>query len=232
MIEFLSADAFSALLQVDPDRPGPRRRQCHRHRARRGRAAEGAARQGHPGRHRRRHRCSASSSPASRPGCSPSSACSSPAASCSSGSAGRCGASCAARAAEQHAAQRSARRRGHDRTAARAGAPRKTFAQAAWQIVIADVSMSLDNVLAVAGAAREHPIVLIFGLALSIALMGIAASFIARLLQSLSLDRLCRARDHPLCGAADDLGGELSRSTKRWRSSLLPLELDMGGAAA
>jgi YjbE family integral membrane protein len=63
------------------------------------------------------------------------------------------------------------------------GAPRKTFAQAAWQIVIADVSMSLDNVLAVAGAAREHPGVLIFGLILSIALMGIAASFIARLLQ-------------------------------------------------
>jgi YjbE family integral membrane protein len=60
---------------------------------------------------------------------------------------------------------------------------RKTFAQAAWQIVIADVSMSLDNVLAVAGAAREHPMVLIFGLILSIALMGIAASFIARLLQ-------------------------------------------------
>ncbi|ODT06050.1 MAG: hypothetical protein ABS58_13110 [Mesorhizobium sp. SCN 65-20] len=60
--------------------------------------------------------------------------------------------------------------------------PRKTFAQAAWQIVIADVSMSLDNVLAVAGAAMEHPTVLIFGLALSIALMGFAASFIARLL--------------------------------------------------
>jgi YjbE family integral membrane protein len=64
-----------------------------------------------------------------------------------------------------------------------AGSPRKTFAQAAWQIVIADVSMSLDNVLAVAGAAREHPGVLIFGLILSIALMGVAASFIARLLQ-------------------------------------------------
>jgi YjbE family integral membrane protein len=63
-----------------------------------------------------------------------------------------------------------------------AGAPRKTFAQAAWQIVIADVSMSLDNVLAVAGAAREHPGVLVFGLALSVALMGLAASFIARLL--------------------------------------------------
>ncbi|MBY0361437.1 MAG: TerC family protein, partial [Phreatobacter sp.] len=64
-----------------------------------------------------------------------------------------------------------------------ARAPRKTFGQAAWQIVVADVSMSLDNVLAVAGAARDHPYVMIFGLALSIALMGLAASFIARLLQ-------------------------------------------------
>ena len=61
--------------------------------------------------------------------------------------------------------------------------PRKTLGQAVWQITIADISMSLDNVLAVAGAAREHPIILIFGLALSIALMGVAASFIARLLQ-------------------------------------------------
>jgi YjbE family integral membrane protein len=64
------------------------------------------------------------------------------------------------------------------------GAPRKTLAQATWQIIIADVSMSLDNVLAVAGAAREHPTVLIIGLALSIALMGVAASFIARLLHN------------------------------------------------
>jgi YjbE family integral membrane protein len=62
-------------------------------------------------------------------------------------------------------------------------APRKTLAQATWQIIIADVSMSLDNVLAVAGAARDHPYVLVFGLILSIALMGLAASFIARLLQ-------------------------------------------------
>ena len=62
-------------------------------------------------------------------------------------------------------------------------APRKSFKQAAWQIVIADVSMSLDNVLAVAGAARDHPTVLVFGLILSIALMGLAATFIARLLQ-------------------------------------------------
>jgi YjbE family integral membrane protein len=58
----------------------------------------------------------------------------------------------------------------------------KTFRQAAIQIVIADVSMSLDNVLAVAGAAREHPIVLVFGLALSIALMGFAAVMISKLL--------------------------------------------------
>jgi len=64
------------------------------------------------------------------------------------------------------------------------GRPRKTLGQAIWQITIADVSMSLDNVLAVAGAAREHPLILIFGLGLSIALMGLAASFIARLLQT------------------------------------------------
>ncbi len=62
-------------------------------------------------------------------------------------------------------------------------APNKSFAQAAWQIVVADVSMSLDNVLAVAGAARDYPYILIFGLVLSIGLMGLAASFIARLLQ-------------------------------------------------
>ena len=60
--------------------------------------------------------------------------------------------------------------------------PRKTFMQAAGQIIVADVSMSLDNVLAVAGAAREHPGVLVIGLALSVALMGLAASLIARLL--------------------------------------------------
>lgn len=62
------------------------------------------------------------------------------------------------------------------------GAPRKTLRQAAIQIVIADVSMSLDNVLAVAGAARDHLTVLVIGLILSIALMGLAASFIAKLL--------------------------------------------------
>ena len=61
-------------------------------------------------------------------------------------------------------------------------APKKTFAQAATQIVVADVSMSLDNVLAVAGAAKDHPTVLVIGLVLSIAMMGLAASFIANLL--------------------------------------------------
>ena len=65
---------------------------------------------------------------------------------------------------------------------ARGEPPPKSFGAAAWQIVVADVSMSLDNVLAVAGAAREHPRVLIVGLILSVALMGIAANLIARLL--------------------------------------------------
>jgi YjbE family integral membrane protein len=63
------------------------------------------------------------------------------------------------------------------------GVHRKTFGQATLQIVAADLSMSLDNVLAIAGAAREHPFILVFGLLLSIALMGVAADLIARLLQ-------------------------------------------------
>ena len=50
------------------------------------------------------------------------------------------------------------------------------------QILIADATMSLDNVLAVAAVAREHPIVLLIGLALAVAFMGLAASIIARLL--------------------------------------------------
>ncbi|MGE0151659.1 MAG: TerC family protein [Reyranellaceae bacterium] len=58
----------------------------------------------------------------------------------------------------------------------------KKPAEAIKQIVIADLSMSLDNVLAVAGAARDHPEILVFGLVLSIALMAVAASFIARVL--------------------------------------------------
>lgn len=62
-------------------------------------------------------------------------------------------------------------------------APAKSFAAAAWAVAVADVSMSLDNVLAVAGAAREHPGILIVGLILSVALMGIAANFIAKYIE-------------------------------------------------
>jgi YjbE family integral membrane protein len=59
----------------------------------------------------------------------------------------------------------------------------KSFASAAWGVALADVSMSLDNVLAVAGAAREHPWVLVFGLVLSVLLMGVAANIIARYIE-------------------------------------------------
>ena len=58
----------------------------------------------------------------------------------------------------------------------------KTQRQALFQIVVADLSMSLDNVLAVAGIARDHPYVLALGLLLSVALMGVASTYVARLL--------------------------------------------------
>jgi YjbE family integral membrane protein len=63
------------------------------------------------------------------------------------------------------------------------GASRTTLRQAVTQIIVADVSMSLDNVLAVAGAAHQHPTVMVFGLILSVALMGAASAAIASLLQ-------------------------------------------------
>lgn len=59
----------------------------------------------------------------------------------------------------------------------------KSFAAAAWSVAIADVSMSLDNVLAVAGAAREHPGILIVGLIFAVALMGVAANIIAQYIE-------------------------------------------------
>jgi predicted tellurium resistance membrane protein TerC len=59
----------------------------------------------------------------------------------------------------------------------------KTIGRALWQIVIADVSMSLDNVLAVAGAAVDHPAIMAAGLAISVLLMGSAAAVVARLLE-------------------------------------------------
>ncbi len=63
------------------------------------------------------------------------------------------------------------------------GMPRKSIRQAIVQIAIADLSMSLDNVLAVAGAATDHPRAMVFGLVLSVVLMGVGATFIAHLLQ-------------------------------------------------
>ncbi len=61
--------------------------------------------------------------------------------------------------------------------------PARSFAAAAWAVAVADVSMSLDNVLAVAGAAREHPGIMVIGLVLSVALMGIAANIIAKYIE-------------------------------------------------
>lgn len=61
--------------------------------------------------------------------------------------------------------------------------PAKSFIGAAWAVAVADVSMSLDNVLAVAGAAREHPGILIVGLIFAVALMGIAANIIAKYIE-------------------------------------------------
>jgi YjbE family integral membrane protein len=70
---------------------------------------------------------------------------------------------------------------GHGAGRLRAVAPaQKSFGSAVLQVAVADISMSLDNVLAVAGAARDHPYIMIFGLVLSIALMAVAAGFIAR----------------------------------------------------
>jgi YjbE family integral membrane protein len=71
-------------------------------------------------------------------------------------------------------------RRRHPQSAA---TPRKTLLQATVQIVLADLSMSLDNVLAVAGAADGSPWVLATGLVLSVVLMGIAANLLAGVLE-------------------------------------------------
>jgi YjbE family integral membrane protein len=62
-------------------------------------------------------------------------------------------------------------------------APASSFVGAAWSVAVADVSMSLDNVLAVAGAARNHPGILIVGLIFAVALMGVAANIIAHYIE-------------------------------------------------
>lgn len=71
----------------------------------------------------------------------------------------------------------------HDAADELGAQPPASFARAAWAVALADVSMSLDNVLGVVGAAREHPAVLVIGLVMSVALMGIAANAIARLIK-------------------------------------------------
>ncbi len=70
----------------------------------------------------------------------------------------------------------------HREAVERVAAPRKSFAQASLQIAVADLSMSLDNVLAVAGTARDNYLILAAGLVLSVALMGFASNLVARLL--------------------------------------------------
>ncbi len=83
---------------------------------------------------------------------------------------------------EMHPAGAGLHLSGAERAAAMAPVVKKP-STAIWQIAIADISMSLDNVLAVAGAARDHTAMLVFGLILSIALMGVAATVIARFLE-------------------------------------------------
>ena len=63
------------------------------------------------------------------------------------------------------------------------GDQKVSLQRAIFQVAIADLSMSLDNVLAVAGIARDHPLILIFGLALSIALMAVATPIVVRILE-------------------------------------------------
>jgi YjbE family integral membrane protein len=73
-------------------------------------------------------------------------------------------------------------RRGHDAPEGHAGRKPKSFGAAVVQVAVADISMSLDNVLAIAGAAHDHPWIMVFGLVLSIGLMAVAAGVIARMI--------------------------------------------------
>ena len=118
------------------------------------------------------------------------------------------------------------------RLGGRRGRAPKTMRQAVTQIIVADVSMSLDNVLAVAGVAREHAWVLIFGLALSVAFMGLAAAVIARLLGrfhwiayvGLAIILLCRAA-HDLRGRARARRGRGLSYAVRGATTYLPVNV-------
>ncbi len=92
---------------------------------------------------------------------------------------------------------------------------RATFWSALWTIIIADLSMSLDNVLAVAGAAGRSTLVLVIGLAIAIMLMAVASTYIAKLLAQLPVDRLDRPDHHSLCRPRHDLYATSTRLSAR-----------------
>lgn len=114
------------------------------------------------------------------------------------------------------------------------GARPKTFRGALLQILVADVSMSLDNVLAVAGAAREHPTILAAGLLISVALMGVAASWIARLLHRfrwigyLGLAIVLYVALHMMWEGHRDLVRDLGWTQRYNALAPAPLEIDGG----
>ena len=96
-----------------------------------------------------------------------------------------------------------------------------TFWSALWTIILADLSMSLDNVLAVAGAAGESTLVLVIGLALAIVLMAVASTYIAKLLARYPVDRLDRPHHHPLGRPRHDLSRQPQDRLRRLRRRLL-----------
>jgi YjbE family integral membrane protein len=120
------------------------------------------------------------------------------------------------RAGHSHLEDEAQAEAGFDGTAAIK--PAKTFKQAFFTIFIADVSMSLDNVLAVAGAAKDHPTVLIIGLLLSIILMGVAATWIAKLLHRFPIIGYIGLIIVLLRGRAHDLGRHRSGRRPERRS--------------
>ena len=101
--------------------------------------------------------------------------------------------------------------------------PRKTLGEAIWQITIADVSMSLDNVLAVAGAARETPAYPDIRFGTIDRLDGVRRQLHRKLAAEASLDRLCRPGDHPLCSIRHVLPRAQRRSggTATFKSALI-----------
>ena len=107
--------------------------------------------------------------------------------------------------------------------------PGKTVRQAMLQILVADLSMSLDNVLGVAAVAREHPVILVIGLALSVAFMGFAATLIGRLLERHRWIAWVGGRDHRLGRPRDGLRGGSGDSGPFRRLSRDPIRIPARG---